>query len=119
MYNSPTILVGANYTIGNNNQNDSGVFGGDLVDSTGIEGFAHYRFADGYKAYAGYNQLTTDNDNYTTDFINIGIVKNFDKKFAVYSEYRIDNGSTSNSLFYGDALSVGIIFFFSDYPQYW
>lgn len=119
-YNDAQFMFGANYTIGNNNQKEFGVaqVNSELVDSEGIEAFAHYRFADSWKAYFGYNRLTTEPDNYQTEFLNVGALKHFDKKLAVYSEYRYDLDTTENSLFYGDALSVGIIYFFSDYPQY-
>lgn len=119
-YNHKDFMVGGNYTIGTNNQKDFGAsnIASELVDSKGIEGFAHYRWSESWKAYAGYNHLTTDRDNYTTEFANIGIVKNFDKQLALYSEYRIDLDSTDNSLFVGDAWTFGIIYFFSQYPQY-
>ncbi|MGF1724736.1 porin [Photobacterium nomapromontoriensis] len=120
MYNNKYIMIGGNYTFGNNNQKDFGMspVSSDMVDSTGIEVFAHYRFSESWKAYAGYNGLTTENDNYTTKFANVGVLTNFDQKLAIYSEYRIDIDTTNNSLFVGDALSIGIIYFFSDYPQY-
>ena len=119
-YNSEKWMLGGNYTFGKNNQKEFGAapVASNLVDSDGIEFFGHYRFSDSWKAFVGYNRLTTETDTYTTEFSNIGVVKNFDQKLALYSEYRIDHDSTKNSLFHGDAWSIGIIYFFSEYPQY-
>ncbi|EIA1343610.1 porin [Vibrio parahaemolyticus] len=120
-YNSEKWMFGGNYTFGKNNQNEFGATqqkGSKLVDSDGIEFYGHYRFSDSWKVFVGYNSLTTETDTYTTEFSNVGVVKNFDQKLALYSEYRIDHDSTKNSLFYGDAWSFGIVYFFSGYPQY-
>ena len=119
MYNSKSFLVGGNYTIANNNQNENAMNGGNLVDSKAIEAFAHYRFDSSLKTYLGYNQLDTDSDNHEVDYFTLGLVKNFNKKAAIYAEYRIDNGTAENSYFYGDTLAIGMQYYFSDYPQYW
>ncbi len=120
-YNTKKVMLGGNYTVGKNNQSEFGAENpakGRLVDSTGIEFIGHYRFSDSLKVFAGYNRLETDSKNYRTEFASVGLMSNLDKKFALYSEFRTDINSTKNGLFYGDAISVGLIYFFSEYPNY-
>ena len=117
MFNSDSFLIGGNYTIGKNNQYDMGL-SGNLVNSKGIEGSIHFRFSKSYKVYTGYNKLTTKKDLYSTEFVNFGLLKNFNKKIAIYTEYRLDLGTTKTSLFFGDAVSVGLVYFISDYSHY-
>lgn len=115
-YNSEKFTIGANYTEGKNNQQDSL---GMLNDSNGYEIMAHYRIVPTVKVYGGYNHLDVDSSvNYHVDYATLGLTKGFGDQFRVYLESRIDTGTSRASASYGNEIALGMHYYLSAFPQY-